>query len=109
MAKTVTIRVPLKDEPGKTAEVSGHVVRLWVGPYQEKFLIQKELSGATFLTHYASGQKVGPGLAETKARLSHRLKVTDREAAVQRIADLVTRYGVDTVWARMQSAPVINP
>lgn len=108
MPKTVTIKAPLNG--GGTAEISGNIVYLYVGPYQEKFLIQKEPSGATFLTHYASGQKCGPGLAATRARLVAQTgNATDRDAAKQRIADLIRQYGAERVLERLRGAPVLNP
>ena len=107
MATLVTIKAPNKT---KTAlvKVSGYVIRLYVGLSQEKLLLQQTPQGEVVLTHYASGLNMGSLTPIKLAAARSGRNLTDREAAVSRIDQLISRLGVDKVRETMATAEVIN-
>ncbi|MDK4729357.1 hypothetical protein [Rhizobium phaseoli] len=115
MPKLITFKAPALDK-GKIVHIekSGYVVKLYVGNIQEKFVIQTSdlfPEEGEFLTHYASGNKVG-ALNPIKIRnmtgwgTAHR--TTDREAAKQLLEEIVAKVGADKVLKVMRAAPVLN-
>lgn len=107
MSTLKTIQVPTHDGP--LVEVQGRVVFLYVANVQEKFLLQQTRHGEVLLTHYASGLCVG-SLTPIHLRAARgRGSKTDREAAIELLADLSDKHGAETVRQRLDSAPVINP
>ncbi len=91
---------------GSTAVVLGKVAILPVGETKVKFFMH---DGS--LSHFASGFRFG-SLNDVKVRAmcfrGHHCKLTDREAAVSLIADIVSRKGANEVLAIMNAAPVLN-
>lgn len=117
MGKLITFKAPAFDKStGKIVHVEkrGFVVRLYVGNIQEKFVLQvSDLfeNEPEFLTHFASGNKVGP-LNPIKIRnlctRGNASRMTDRQAAEILLKETCDRVGADKVRAVMNSAPVIN-
>ena len=110
MSKTVTINAPhAKDGKRTTLPISGKVAWLMVGEQRHKFLLQ-ETPGITevFLTHFASGYKLG-SLSPIKFR-NHRTgwRMLDRAAAIELIKELVASNGADRINVKLDSAPKIN-
>ena len=107
MPKLVTINAPNKTKT-EILKVTGYVIRLNVGGYQEKMLLQQTPHGEVFLAHYASGQNMG-SLTPIKLAASRAgRKLTDREAAIGRIEQLISRLWADRVTKTMAAAEVIN-
>lgn len=98
-----TIKVPTKDG---TRDATGKVIKLYVGQYQQKFLLQETAPGAIHLTHFASGYTLGP-LDKFSCTGSH-YQATPRERAIELIAELVAKHGADRINVKINSAPVIN-
>lgn len=89
---------------------TGKVCRLYVGNYQYKFLLQESKTGVC-LTHWESGQIVVPEntIKAVKVRNFKSYHVmTDREAALIALNDIVQRSGDDKVRAVLDGAPKIN-
>jgi len=109
MSKLVTIKAPIKGVKQQT-NVSGYVVKLYVGQYQHKFLLQQTPYNETFLTHFGSGQKLGSVSHCKMMDFIHygNKNPTDREIAKKLIDDLIHRHGVDRVNEIINLAPIIN-
>ena len=110
MSKLVTIKAPIKGTEQQITNVSGYVVKLYIGQYQHKFLLQKTPHNETFLTHFGSGCKLG-SLSHCKIMdfIQYGNKnPSDREIAKKLIDDLVHKHGVDRVNEIINLAPVIN-
>lgn len=120
MPKLITFKAPATDK-GKivTVEKRGYVCLLYVGNYQEKFVLQvcDMIQGRAvqarveFLTHYASGMKIGnlnPVKIRDMCSRGSYSRMTDRDAAKQLLADLVAAHGADTIRAKFKAATVYN-
>ena len=87
-------------EKGETLKIEGRIVRLYVGAYQHKFLIHKSATGFPYLSHFASGGRIGP------------LKIAShencRKLAIGLIDRLISIKGVDAVNDVLNKAPVLN-
>ncbi len=91
---------------GSTAVVLGRVAILPIGKTKVKFFIHDGT-----LSHFASGFRFG-SLNDIKVRAmcfrGHHCRLTDREAAVSLIADIVSRKSEAEVLAIMNAAPILN-
>lgn len=111
MSSLVTIKAPTKE--GEQIDVQGNVVYLNVGSTKVKFLIQYNpdaLLSEKFLTHYASGNKVGSlsTLENAIAYATNVVRPTDRENAEKLIEALCKKHGPEKVLRVMNNATVIN-
>lgn len=112
MGTLITFNTPAMDKKKNliVEERQGYVALLYVGNYQEKFVLQTERNGTDVqsLVHWASGYKLGD-LNPIKVRHWRSYStMTDREAAKQLLADVVSRIGADAVREKLASVPVIN-
>jgi hypothetical protein len=115
MSKIITFKAPALDN-GKIVHVEkrGFVCKLYVGNIQEKFILQlSDLfeNEVEFLTHYASGNKVGalnPIKIRNMCTRGTASRLTDRDAAKILVSELVDKVGADKVLRVMKAAPVIN-
>lgn len=113
MTKTISFLSPAIDYKTReqtVVERRGVRVKLYVGNYQETFVLQfrADCDDVECLTHYASGMKFGD-LAPIKLRHARSYSImTDREAAKELIADIVAKRGADNVLEIMKRAPVLN-
>lgn len=118
MAKVTTFLVPVQSRKTPefgasqitTEERRGVVALLYVGNYQEKFMLQfrRDRDEVEALVHYASGYKFGD-LAPIKLRYARSYQsMTDRAAAEELIADVVRLRGADDVRKIMAAMPVLN-
>ena len=91
---------------GSTALVLGRVAILPVGKTKVKFFIHDGM-----LSHFASGFRFG-NLNDVKirnmCRLGHHHTMTDREAAVVLVNDVVARKGATEVLDVINAAPILN-
>jgi hypothetical protein len=91
----------------------GYVARLYVGNYQEKFILQFGPDGQPeTVAHFASGYKLPGSINDQKVRymlaVGSGAKLTDRKAAQAVIDELVRQHSAGTVLEKMRAAPVIN-
>jgi hypothetical protein len=112
MAKLISFNVPVQDRKTKAITMEqkqGYVALLYVGNYQQKFVLQtNDIGEVKTLTHWASGMRVGD-LDPIKVRYwTSYSRMTDREAANHLLVDACVRIGTDKVLATMNAAPVIN-
>jgi len=96
-------------EGGECFELSGNVALLYVGNKRYKFLIHCYGTTEKFLTHFASGKKLGsltPIICENFK--SNYTFIKDRELSKLLIEKLINKHGVERVQAVMDSAQAIN-
>jgi len=94
-----------------TDAACGKVIWLHVGNTRVRFFLQYPVgdnSGAEFLTHYASGQKVGSIKAYKVKHFRSYVRITDREAAAGILENITKAKGVEAVLSVLNAAPVIN-
>lgn len=103
MAKTINIPT-VKGQK----QVTGDVVLFYVGNYQHKFFIHKDLAEGPILSDYASGYRIG-ALNPIKIR-HHRSysRMTDRAAAEELLRDAANRIGAGAMLKQIKSVPTIN-
>jgi len=105
--KMKTIKSISKD--GECFELSGNVALLYVGNKRYKFLIHCYGTTEKFLTHFASGKKLGsltPLIYENFK--SNYTFIKDRELAKLLIEKLINKHGVERVQFAIDSAQAIN-
>jgi hypothetical protein len=111
MAKTVTIKVPAMDKGGivDVIPATGKVAWLKVGDRRVKFLIQDGPHGTPeFLTHFASGVKVGNINAIQIQSMCGAGLVSPRRACEILIDKIVAQYGAQRFHAVIDRADVLN-
>ena len=102
-----TIKSISKD--GKRFELSGNVALLYVGNKRYKFLIHCYGTTEKFLTHVASGKKLGsltPIIYENFK--SNYTFIKERELSKLLIEKLINKHGVERVQVAIDSAQAIN-
>lgn len=113
MAKLITFKTPVvtpKTREHTIEDRQGYVVLLYVGNYQEKFVLQVERDGTKpeKLVHYASGYVFGDLNSMRIQCLRSYSSLTDREAAKRLIDDVVAKRGADNVREIMAGMSVLN-
>lgn len=99
--KLVTIKAPKKENPKETIEISGYMVRFYVGQYQQKFLMQTGHDGIPVaLSHYESGGFVCPIYTPTVK--------SARANALLALMRMENRFGADKINNILNSATAIN-
>ena len=96
-------------EGGECFELSGNVALLYVGNKRYKFLIHCYGTTEKFLTHFASGKKLGsltPLIYENFK--SNYTFIKDRELSKLLIEKLINKHGVERVQVAIDSAQAIN-
>lgn len=110
MTKRIKFKTPVQNRDGERSieERYGVIAKLYVGPYQEKFVLQEGKTGGTELAHFATGYKLGD-LTPIKLRHMRSYKrMTDRAAAEIYIEELIAQHGHELVRSRLAEQPVIN-
>lgn len=116
MPKLITFKAPCLDKKsGRVTheERKGYIAKLYVGNVQEKFVLQvcNTTGEVEYLTHYASGNRVGalnPIKIRHMCRAGNYSRFSDRDAAKELLADVVSQHGADHVRQIMNKAPVLN-
>ena len=112
MSKTVEINVPVKgyrrpDSKRKsawTATRTGKVYIFPIGNRKVRFLRQDN----GHLTHIASGNIAIRDNIVNAIKVSHKGRLSDREAYKHAVTALVDRYGAEHILRKMDEAKVIN-
>jgi hypothetical protein len=111
MAK-VLFNIPLKAHSARKITLEqrlGTVHWLKVGDRKVKFVFQ---DGNDLLVHFASGRIFGSIYklqVEHMCRYGHNARLSNRHAAEQLIANVISMYGLEKVLSILDAAKVINP
>jgi hypothetical protein len=95
-------------EKGEYFELSGNVALLYVGNKRYKFLIHCNGTTEKFLTHFASGKKLGSLTPIIYENFKSNSTLKDRELAKLLIEKLINKHGAERVQVTMDSAQAIN-